>query len=304
MNKLDLTIKNYKWNIKYEKTNKNFDDILFPIELYQKYLSIILDLSQRIGDDFFGIADIVLPYTYLTFNRPHIIAGYTDEQIKKIYDDQIIELVDSRKIIYEIIYKNNKKTPILVYKFYDVDSIIYCEIFNFIIKKEKDSKIMIVSRNKYALDAIIYYQKYVINYFIPDNVSMIIFPNKNYEKIVNLAKDSDIKTQMFDEKLMVDDIKMNNLIIIDVSMYIRELYFAKTNYIFQQLLPICILSLQKLKHGGHLIINLWHITNKMVFNFILYLTTLFESSFIHKTQLINYSVHHDYYVFMNFKGVQ
>ena len=63
------------------------------------------------------------------------------------------------------------------------------------------------------------------------------------------------------------------------------------------------MSLQRLKKGGHMIVNLWNVTNKMVFNFILYISTLFESSSIYQSPLINYSVHHDFYVFRNFKGI-
>lgn len=301
----------YKWNIEYQTTNKNFDDI-FPVQLYIKYLSVLNNLLKTIGDDFFMLADIVTSYNYLTFVKPRIVKDYDRD---KIYEKYIMELEDSRKIVYKSFYKSNinrNKLTILTYKFDDISSIVYYEIIKSHKLLKQTDKIMIISKDKYALDTIIHYQKFINNYFLNKNITMLIYPLKNEEnitKINNLAKNSDIDPIVLDNimdnvyiKSINDKIKDKDFVIIDSDIHIQELYYTKTNFVFQPMLGKLIIGLACLNKNGNMILRIWNITNKMVFNFILYLSTLFKNSFIHKQNFDDYAIQYDYYVFEGYNG--
>lgn len=180
----------------------------------------------------------------------------------------------------------------------------------------KNAKIMVISKNNFGLDSVVYYQKYVNFNYNPKNITFVL------EKY-NISEKLYIKTEAYSKSVHIYPITIanplnnNNLekllsklekydfILLDLNILIPELFDIRTNYNFQAILSRIIVSLKTLNKGGNMILFIWNITNKMVLDTIMFIAGLFTESFVCQEDI--YSDAYTYYnrfIFKGYNGIQ
>lgn len=304
----------YTWNIIYEPYNNNFDSLIFQTSLFNKYNDLVYNMHKKMGDSFYSIADISSYYYFLTFSRKDLISKFDYSDVNE-YDfftkQNYIILKDIKSNIYKMIYKDDKLKldNILSYQFQSIFSTYFFEIvnrFNFINDK---SNIMIFCKNIYALEAVLYYQKYKLYKKNTDNIILFSYIESkfNTESTRSFTKYNNIKYTEINEPLSNNNpilntqYKMCDLVILDLNLNILKLHDIRTNYNFQTLIPQFIVALKHLNKNGSIILYIWNITNQMVFDFILFISTMFEEMFIYNPSIPRYGIYFTLFVFKNYK---
>lgn len=276
---------NYTWDAKYEKNKQ--DDVIFPTKLYNEYLSFSKSIINKTGNDFFNIISLLNPMKYLTNHiHPQTINGHNINDIIKY---MIVKKKDSRNMIYNIFNKmvKHKANTILVYKFNDFLSILTYTIIRDILKN--GDTILLISNNDKALDAILYYQKYVNNKFNPTKLTFILYNHNNdTNDAEHLAQNSDIEPINDISKINVNHKK--DFVLIDIS-----------SYDIDESLNIINLSLSILNIGGSLVMYVNNIKNIHIFNLYSFIASYFKYSTITDTSIrYLYSSHKHYIIFSKY----
>lgn len=303
-----ITLKNkinYEWDVIYKHYNVNFDDI-FPTKLYYTYLDLLDYVIDIVGLKFFNLYYLITSSQYLTFVRPEKTRKIHDSHINKLYNQQVIII---NKYIYKHKKQNNNHTRIISYSFSEILSIEFLKVL-FSLNIQQSSNILLIAKNNIFMDTLHYYKQYVkpINFhvFLYNTFEIQTAAAKDY------AKDKKIPTTIINNPLTdpITITKLQNkinknkqdLIILDLNLTVKHLSHIRTNYNFQTLIPQFIIALNNLKKGGNLILYIWNVTNKLVFNFLLYISTFFHDFIIYDSIIPYYSPQFNMYVFKHFKN--
>lgn len=262
----------YKLDAKYSNTNKNFSK-KYPVTEFAEYIKE----SRNIKD-------------FLYYN---LITNPIMSQSKELQSK------------YKDLAKTNRY---LAYDFQSYLSIIFFEIINKFTLLDKDAKVLLVDKNGYALDTILYYQKYANYNFDQDNIFLCLESDNTFA--IDFAKYHHIKYYTLTNPLNNDTIKHLNKIIpyktdfifINFNILIKELDFIRNNYALQTISAIIIVALNNLNSKGNMLMFIPRITNKLTFNFYHYLSNFFEESFIFESEILTVDKLFMPLIYKNYKG--
>lgn len=268
---LNFPCLNWEWNIKYSNDYKLIDRDLFPMStfnIFYKSVKFYKNLNNT------KICDIL--YYFTDTNRKNNILVYPFESTKSIY-----------------FYLCLKK-----YKLINVNT-----------------QITIFSKNHYILDAILLYMKYTNFQYSRKDISLFLY---NYhsqikEKTLKYIQDHLLDHVMIDKPLNNNNLKhyknrivQSDVMIIDIIIKIADMPEFRGAYSFQTYFSFIILALYKLNLNGTLIVNTSAISNKTIFDFILYLSCHFDKTEIYETENIEFQRFDPLFFscifFMGFKG--
>jgi hypothetical protein len=308
--KIDLKNDNiqYDWNIKFNNFNYNFDENIFPKSKLNLWMNDNNITINKLKEDYYIMSKLVNPLHYIY--NPLIYRSSQKYKLSNMYDNIIHILKNNKGLIYKIIYKNEKylTNSILAYKFnYSMNTQIIQILNKYHLFK---NDILVLSKNIIILDSIYYLNKYYYKNINNDNIVFILY--KHPRKRKNFYNDTFIFTKKKKIKTIVVDKPFNNktinnikgkikkfkLIILDIILYIKGLIHNRTNYNLQFIIPQFIIALQKLEKGGTIILYTTNITNKLSFNFLLFISTFFNEFFICDQY---HFVEYNFYIFKDFK---
>lgn len=251
---LSFPCHSWKWNIRYDKDYKLIDRDIFPISIFNifyKSVKFYKNLNSKIDN-----CDV--SHYFVDTNRKNNILVYPFESTKSIY-------------FYLCLEK---------YKIINVDT-----------------HVTIFSKNHYILDAVMLYMKYTIFHYRQKYLSLFLYNYRSQtrEKTLKYIQDHPIKHVFIDKPLNNENLKhykkqvtQSDLIIVDVVIKIAAMPEFRSAYSFQTYLSFIILALHKLNLDGTLVVNTSAISNKTVFNFILYLSCHFKKTEIYETENIEF----------------
>jgi len=295
-----------------------YDDIIFPSAFYNKYQEYLkLVENKHIGD----VNAIINPIKYLaTFDTySKVINEEGSNTYNKIFKDMgsVYSETANKKIYLNELYKIIN-TPIVSYKFMDIQSLFfvyYMNKFNFI---NENTKIFLMSKNCYMLDACNYFIKYKIGKNINEQLDFHFYTYKNTEQDIKITSDYLIKNKIksIEQSTILDnkniDKIINKMSNYDVAIYdifyetvcIKEpdipcLYLINRNLSF--MIPGIILSLKKLNKGGTLILYSYIFTKKYMINIIIFLASFFKNLYIESPYKF-VDVTTNIFIFKNYKG--
>lgn len=284
---------NYKWNIQTSKESLLFDKEVFSNTLFIKQSKIIAEYSKITGQDVYK--QLCLPINYLR--------GLTIHDVGKI---KSVDLLLSKKDnnITTPVEKFNLLKPnesILAYIFEASISILFYSFFTNYLNPNVSVSYLIFSKNHYALDGIIYYNKYKLFKYKPENFIFYSYEveNKLQDKIVQYLtkekiKNISITTPM--DNVWVNDtiknVKNVDMAIVDIIINISDIHEVRYLYLLQSQIPAIIVSLKKLNKNGTMILNTGLIPNKMVYTFISYLSCWFDKTYV--MEIKDFELHESY----------
>ena len=308
-------IDNTKLNPLFSNTNKIFDDF-FPYDTIVKYQDTLNNIIDITGHMFPFYKSIIQPLTLAieeTFRESEAMVSTISKRSTRLYFNEQ-ELLKIDKKIRDVI--KDETIPLLVsYPFKGITSIMFYEAIHFYKLLGKNNNTLIISKNSYAIDTIIYYKKYVNYNFISSDIFVLLnFHDQLLDgKItINLLRNNHIKYLINNDPLNSKNIdKLSNKIrnkydFIFVDMNItaknKDLLNVRNDYGFPTVFSSIVLSFIKLNTNGNMIIYIPNMTNRLFFNFISYLSLFFNGTFIYNSDIIDYYVHWDIIILKNYNG--
>jgi FtsJ-like methyltransferase len=305
----------YKWNIQTGDESVVFDKEVFSISLHNEQIKVVDRFFDLAGREVYNTK--CTPINYLKGITTPAMARLQTEQIKKIWEAEGIKKKDRTGKLYEdTLALIDEKQTILSYSFESTLGIYFYRQLSNYLKPNDGAKYLIFSKNHYLLDAILLYSKSVLFSRIGKDITFFLYAY-NYEvfdKVANYLQVNKIKPDTIDGPMNNDWIEKNensldkvDYSVIDIVIGIDDLAPIRYAYLFQSQLPPIILSLKKLNMGGAMVVNINLIPNRMIFNFVSFLSCMFEEAFIDDFwesdlygtgQLI-----HSIVIFRGFKGV-
>lgn len=305
---VDLSTTNsYKFATEYSSKKYDFSED-YPKELLNTYVNSLTDLTTRLGDSF---------YVYDAVLRPLFIQS---DALKKV--DVNIDIVGIRqyttdwsnisKKIAKLI-KEHKLQSILSYPFESTVSLLWFDVLTRFSLINKESNILVVSKNGFGLDTILYYQKFVNYSFKNKNIFTCLYyydPKLDGGFTRDLLKRNKIDYHNFTDPLNMNTVNYINKKIkkkidfafIDLNTVIPELKFVRTNYAFQTILPSITVAVQNLAIKGNILLYIPDISNIQVFNFYVYLRQFFEEGFVYENSFVYWQSHFNNIVLKGYKG--
>jgi hypothetical protein len=309
--KLQPDIK-FDWNPIFDKSDKIFDDV-YPIDKHFKTYNMVDNLSDVIGkyihDDFGELGNALLKTGTWTIGK------YYGDEYAKLRERDAKDIASNKGIVWdrEGNFISKERRHVLKYVFEDFNSIrIFLTLRNFDLYTKGDH-ILVFGRNMKLLDGIVYFLKYN-KFSAPSN--NITFYSYEYQSYISSKIPKIVEKERLEHVKIIDPLNNNNInkykktipdkkigiIVIDVVINIPNLLYSRTNYSFQTIFSLLLLTLPKLKDSGSLILDTIAPTNKMVFNFYLYLATFFDSAFIYPHSDVQKSIINISFVFVGYKG--
>jgi len=305
-------IKDYKWDIKSNDEPLVFDKDVFSISLYLEQLKLIDKFMKMAGSEVYDTK--CTPIHYVKGVTTPTMARMKQEDVKEIWKEKGIEKKDTSGKMYDATLSLIKENQtILAYNFESTLGIRIYRHLNSYLKPAYGSKYLIFSKNHYVLDGLLLYAKSVILKDISQDIAFYLYGYKYepFSKVTNYLDTNKVRYMMISEPMndrWLDNQKIEkiDLSIIDIVIGIDDLLSIRYAYLFQSQLPPIVLSLKNLSVGGSMILNTCLIPNKMVFNFISFVSCFFEQSFVsefaeselHATGQIVFS----FIIFKKFKG--
>jgi 23S rRNA U2552 (ribose-2'-O)-methylase RlmE/FtsJ len=306
---------NYKWNIKTGNKPAMFDKEVFSLSLHSEQIKLVDRFFDDAGKEVYNIK--CMPINYLKGVTTPAMAKLQTDKIKQLWESEGIHKKDKTGKLYESTLNLIKENQtVLSYNFESTLSIYFYHQLNNYLKPNFGTKYVIFSKNHYLLDALALYSKAVLLKNISKDITFFLYAYNYqvFDKVTNYLQVNKIKPVMIDRPMNNDWIEnyekeLDNVdySIVDIVIGIDQLALIRYTYLFQSQLSPIILSLKKLNKGGVLVVNINLIPNKMVFNFVSYLSCFFEEVFVddfwesdlHATgQLI-----HSIVIFNGFKGI-
>lgn len=306
----------YKWNIETNNEPNIYDDEVFSTTLYKEQLNLIDRYTMIAGKEVYDVK--CTPISYLKGITTPAMAKLQTKELKELWKAEGIKKKDSSGKIYDdTLQLIKQKQTVLAYKFESTLSIyLYYQLDRFL-KPKYGNKYIIFSKNQYLLDGLLLYSKSVLLKNISKDIDFLLYSYKYdvFDKVINYLDVNKIKFKKISEPMNTtycDKIlseysdKSFDYSIIDLVIGIDQLAALRYAYIFQTQLPAIIISLQKLNKDGVMVLNINLIPNKMIFNFITFLSCFFDETFIndfpesdlHGTGQLIYSI----VIFNKFKG--
>ena len=307
---------NYKWDIQTDNNSLTFDADIFSLSLHIKQINIINEFADKAGKEIYNRK--CTPNSYLTGVTTPSMAKFKKKQVKELWNREGISKKDSSgKYYMNTLGFIGPSQSILAYQFDSSMSIYIYHILSQYINPIQGNQYLLFAKNHYALDGLIYYIRYKQFQYMLKNIKFFAYEYENelFEKSQNYLQTNKInkipiKKPMNNEWVNDNMNKVNNidLSIVDINIDISDFTNIRYTYLFQSQLPPIILSLHKLNKNGTLLLNTCLIPNKLVYNFISYLSCFFEEtkiidfkdSELHGTGQLIYS----YITFYKFKGMK
>jgi len=307
----DFKCHDYKWNIKTDNQSLLFDQDIFSLSLLKKQIKLSFEYAKTAGLDVYKLSCIPMDYFIGVFF--HDIGSIEGSEVitklkkREQYDQKQLS-IDRFKLL-------KPHEGLLAYGFESTPSYTIYALLNEVLKPNPKTKYLIFSKNHYALDGIIYYQKYKALKYDHNNFTFFAYEVENNmfdqaEKYLNTNKIDPISIRSIMNNNWITQyakfVKTIDIALIDIVINIKPMHMIRYPYLLQTQLPAIILSLQKLNTGGTMILNTCLIPNKMVFKFITYLSCYFDKSYIH--ELIDTDIHEvanislSWVVFEGYKG--
>lgn len=274
--------KEYEWDIKYELTPIPVEKQIYPLVMDDILQKSIKYYSSIMGDNFATTKCSDIREFYRGSNTKGIISKFFTN-----FSPEQVNSVEYKKYINSIPAHNN----LLSYKFEGTLSYyIYALFKKFNLYNTGDKISIIAKNNTYILDGILYYLKYSIFEYDKDNVLFFLYPYKSLknQETYDYINNNNINYVEINEPLSNDQINIhsNNMKKIDIGVVDLMIYIHNSirryDYMFQTYFSGIILTLKKLNKNGVLIVNTMAISNKMVFDFMVYLANHFNESFIYE----------------------
>lgn len=286
---LILNCLDWEWDIRYDTEYTIFDKDIYPLKMHSFFYKSLDHYVKEMGKYIFESRCV--PMSYFTSSNFKPFAKFPPELTKEI-ENEIVVRKDKTGKIYErtLNFLKNNEGTVLSYKFESTISLIIYICLKKYNLLPKNGKVIMFCKNHYMLDGVVYYKKY-INYDYKKEDIYVYLVTYNYtieEKTTNYLAINNFKYKNVDEPMNNEYVnRQNNLIndeidlaLIDLLIKIPDLQNIRNPYAFPTYFSAIIISLSKLKIGGSLMLNTSYITNKTVFNFILYLTCFFEETFL------------------------
>ena len=277
------------WDIRYTSESNIINKEIYPMSTHLILYKSIKFFNKEMGEQIYNRKCIPLNYFSIHNIRP--FPNLPKNIYKELNLEKNIGKDKTDKIYAEIMkFIDSHEGHILSYVF---ESSVSCNVYICLDKYKilsENSKILIFSKNHFILDSVVYYYKYRLfkRSNIYDNVFIYLYGyNFNiYEKTINYINVNHIKHEIIKNPLtneQLDKLRNNKIDIgiIDLLISIDQLVFLRNGYAFQTYLSAIIYCLQNLNMGGTLLINTSAITNKLVMNFMIYLSCHFDEMFIY-----------------------
>jgi len=311
----------FKWDIKFDKTNKNFDTEIFPLKTYLKYLDVFVEYMSYTKEEYALFLNLASYLLFIRVNR-NIQKGVVENSstvIPGIADLSSVQITN--KLIRNTLNTIMSKTKGRIIKLND-DALLnmYIILKNDLLAKSSNNTVLAISKNHRIISTIGGLQD-------KSKVQDIIFCefkyrtssralNENKNKIEDMLKNKEINniniipinepmntTTISNIDKEIKQLKLEPVTtgIIDLTIYVSNLEAYRNNYALPAILSSLLLVLQNLIVGGDLVLMMFPITNKLVFDFIVFVSTMFEESRIEITSNRS-TVHFIYIVFKEYKG--
>jgi hypothetical protein len=280
---INLEPSDFTFGPKFSTNNKVINKQVFPRKLLRKYIKTSNKLVKLLGDKYGYLCAVLSKRIFLgTYGRDIYATKDNKTDI-----DNVKNTLGSKKLadLVSVFYENEMES-ILKYRFNDVFSI---EVY--VILKEENlitdtDKICVISKNVKLLDGILYY----LNTYYPDsdiknnidftlsklNSAAVVVDNSidylKKQKINYTILESSTKDLVYSNKTVF------SIVFIDYIMFIKELSNFRTNIVLQGLISCLVATLPHLITTGTLYLYVPMITNKLALDFLVYLSTNFESS--------------------------
>ena len=285
--KLGIPCYKWEWHITWDDTNdtNNNNNQIYHGATHQLVYRSIVHYIKELGKYIYDSRCTPMNY-YAGYN---IIPtpGVPFDQIT----NEIITKKDSSGNIYEKILSFLKlgDNTMLAYSFENPISVFYyiCLIkFNIV---SEQSKIIIFSKNHFALDAVIYYKKYVTYDYQSSNIKLYLYLDQVDEKTFNFLAKNDILHSIFDNNTNNNnsnnnsntniDLAIIDIIINPITLSTIDDHSTKS---FHTYFPALIMSIEKLNMGGTILLNTSLIMSKWILDFVIYLSCHFAQTFIYE----------------------
>lgn len=269
-----------KYNIQTSPKNYNLHS-LFPTNILLLYYSTSSNIIKKLGDDY-------LLYLYITQPTLKITLNSNNE---KIYN--LIKKYDIKKVLP---YAFNS---LICYDWFD-------KIKTYKLINPSDN-IFIIAKNGFALDTIIYYQKYANYNFNPNNITCyLVNYNDKYDDsfTVNLLKKNKIKYNNYTQPLntIILDTQIN-FAFIDINMIIPKLSIIRQNFDIQAIIATLCMVFKNLSIGGNIYIYSPVHTNIHTYQFYAYIKTFFDKSLTLFDNIVDSLLHQfDHTILIGYKG--
>lgn len=304
---VEIIPNNSTFDVKFSKNNQNYDDEIFPVNEYLTYKDNLQTTLNQLGDDFFFLAQIAEPLALTTTTEKRIKQNVGFSFRLFTMDDNSLR----RSTVQQKVDKLNV-TKIIPYRLNYYWSIFFYQVFkdhNLILKGDK---ILLWSKNSLALDAVLYYQKYVNIDNKPENITVYL---QNYDtekdhgvtlKLINQSKINSImgSQPLTNKELEVLNLQIKgkfNFAIVDLNIIIKELKDFRNNYGLQTVISCILMSMKKLEVGGNLLLFLPVITNKLVLDLISYIGSHFKETHIEDQDIAYF---HQQFIFVIMKDYE
>lgn len=282
INKLiDLETNDFAWDIEFSTQNKVIDKQVFPKKLLRKQIKLIDKLTSLLGSKIGYVCAVLSKRVFLKTYGRDIYAQNSDPDLISKMQNTIgnKQLADLASTFYE-----KGMDSILEYPFNDMFSI---EVFT--ILKEEDlitnnDKICVISKNVKMLDGIVYYLKHEYEFNAKNIMFSLAKLNSNAAVIdasLKYLEQHEIPHNVITTvsgDLSYEESTEFSVIFIDYILFVKELINFRTNMTLQGLVACLANVLPKLITTGTLYLYIPLITNKLMFDFVLYLSTGFVSS--------------------------
>lgn len=312
----------WDWDIKYSTNAPFIDKDIYSLSTHLMVYRAFEYFVKKMGKHIYEEKCVPMNYFANIYTYMVVLPRFPVSLYEEIQKKEIILKKDITGKIYSKTLKFIKEHEgtFLSYMFEDNFSVymyICLDKYNMI---KNNSKCLILSKNHVVLDAVVYFLKYKTFNYNPDDITFFLYTYTykynqpidgkvfNYLKI-NQINYININSPLNNENLLAQTNKIKDnvdLAIVDLLINIPEIKEYRGAFIFQTYFSAVIISLQKLNKDGILIVNTSAITNKLVFNFILYLSCYFDKAFIYEPPDIEMRladpVINSCVIYINYKG--
>lgn len=279
----------YEWNIETNNEPVLFDGDVFSVSLYHDQTTLINKFTSIAGKEVYNLECVPINYLMSSMQPDTLMSS----QIKKLRDEWIKDTSDKKdntgKIYNQTLSAMRENVTILAYVFESFISMYFFNILTSYLKPKKGTKYLCLSKNHYLIDGIILYSRLHSQKDVYQDIYLLLYKYnyKTIPKVHNYLETNNIEYGLIDETMdndwiqkWNDKLSMTDYAIVDVIIGIDELSPVRYSFIFQSEISAIILSLKKLNKGGVLAIYVTLIPNKMIFNFLSFLSCFFVESFI------------------------
>jgi hypothetical protein len=270
----------------YTVKNNIFNNI-FPITTLLKYKTTYENLIKKLNGNFYKNLIIAFPLYGSVSNNFKIDGQHFNQDIKSSAINNL--LTD--------FIKKHKIKLLTEYPFENYKCLIYYNALNSYNLFKKNDTVLLICDNDTSIDIIIYYQKFV-NYNQDFNNIHVIIPSDKYAYRLS---ENNIKYEIL-EKVNTTTLKKNDFLYLDFNFVLKDLYYARNNYGFQTLLSNFIIGIQTLNIHGDILMTVPQMTNRLLFDFLLYVGQYFDDAFIHESEFSYHEYHLNVIIFKNYNG--